>query len=138
MPLSPALVVLIVAVPIDDSRTRIYLRSYQRLVLAPMLSAFVGWLLMRVHRIILREDRRIVESQPRGDSLLASENALLDFDEPVSAFRSWRRQRLEERRRRQLTTTPQGTPQISSKGRSNCTVGAKVSVVRAEELAEEA
>ncbi|MBM4252309.1 MAG: aromatic ring-hydroxylating dioxygenase subunit alpha [Deltaproteobacteria bacterium] len=54
--------------PIDENRTRIYLRTYQALVTWPLLGSALTRLMNQSNRIVFKQDSRIVNSHPAGAS----------------------------------------------------------------------
>ena len=81
--------------PVDDERTKIYLRLYQRMVKAPVLRGLVCAAGNVANGVILHQDRRVVLTQrPKKTELQMGEN-LLRGDKPVLEFRS-RREELKK------------------------------------------
>lgn len=90
--LSPKMLIMIAAVPIDENNTRLYLRSSQGLVTLPVL----GWLLSGfrhlLDRLALWQDREIVFSQTPNSSDNIKDENLLRADQPIALYRKMRKQ----------------------------------------------
>ena len=84
--ISPGFRNFIAFVPVNETCTRYYLRSYLRYrnrVIAPV----IHWLISLSNRLILGQDRRVVVTQPAGSSLQARGEHLLRSDQAIIAFR---------------------------------------------------
>lgn len=80
---------ILVFAPVDAGRTKFYLRTYQSFVTFPVLSGLVTWLLSQTNRLILRQDRAVVETHPAGcTSLCAQEEKLFPSDKGIRHFRA--------------------------------------------------
>jgi phenylpropionate dioxygenase-like ring-hydroxylating dioxygenase large terminal subunit len=86
----PSRYVLLVAfAPVDERRTKMYVRTYQNLVKIPVVSGMLAGLLNQINRFILREDRIAVETHPAElSSHLASSERLFPSDKGIRHFRS--------------------------------------------------
>ena len=82
--------IIVAFVPVDDNHTLFYLRTYQKMIKIPLLRT-VYFMLTRIYnRIILHQDRRVVEThQPQPSSLKMDEN-LIQGDHPVIMYRKKR------------------------------------------------
>jgi phenylpropionate dioxygenase-like ring-hydroxylating dioxygenase large terminal subunit len=87
--------VLAAFVPVDQEHTLLYLRFYQRFVRTPLLRDVVNWLSMPFNRIILRQDRRVVETQQPKRSGFRIGEKLIQGDRPIVEYRRRRAQLLE-------------------------------------------
>jgi phenylpropionate dioxygenase-like ring-hydroxylating dioxygenase large terminal subunit len=82
--------VVIAFVPVDDANTILYLRTYQKMVTLPVARELFLWLTGLYNRIILHQDRRVVEThQPQKTQLQMDEN-LIPGDFPVIQYRKKR------------------------------------------------
>jgi hypothetical protein len=70
-------------------------RFYQRIVRVPGLRELVNWLSLPFNRIILRQDRRVVITEPRASGLRIGE-PLIQADGPIIAYRRRRQQLIDE------------------------------------------
>ena len=78
-------------VPVDETNTRIYLRTYQAHVTVPGLSWVAGKIMAFFNRIVLNQDRRVVLDQRPMNVLQANEERLFPSDEAIRAYRKWLR-----------------------------------------------
>jgi phenylpropionate dioxygenase-like ring-hydroxylating dioxygenase large terminal subunit len=77
-------------VPVDQERTILYLRTYQKLMRLPLLRNAVGSMLVCYSRVIAHQDRRVVVTQePKASGLRIGEN-LIQADHPILAYRQRR------------------------------------------------
>jgi phenylpropionate dioxygenase-like ring-hydroxylating dioxygenase large terminal subunit len=73
--------------PVDDERTVIYVRMYQKFLRLPLLAGLVNRVLSLMNRVILNQDKRVVITQePRRSWLRMGEN-LVQGDLPIVTFR---------------------------------------------------
>lgn len=93
--LGPDMRVVAAFAPVDEARTRIYLRFYQRYVRVPGLRWLVSWLFNRFNRVILHQDRRVVVTQRPARSDLEIGERLVPGDGPIIAYRRRRRELIE-------------------------------------------
>jgi len=78
-------------VPIDEGRMLYYLRAYQRAVRAPGLAWLYGRLQRTLNRWVLRQDSRVVQTIPPGETRLRElGEVLVPSDGPIIAYRRWR------------------------------------------------
>ena len=85
--------IVIAFVPIDEERTIVYLRFYQKFLRMPGLRGLVNLLSLPLNRYILHQDRRVVEGQSPEKSSLKGTEQLVQGDHPVVHYRR-RRQAL--------------------------------------------
>ena len=77
-------------VPVDDNNTIFYLRTYQKMVKVPILTDLYFFATKLFNKIVLHQDRRVVEThQPMETSLKMDEN-LISGDYPVIMYRKMR------------------------------------------------
>lgn len=79
-------------VPVDEGRTRLYLRLYQRHFTVPGLGWAACWAANLFNRYVLWQDKRVVLTQePRvvGDG---EHDVLVASDAPIAAWRRWQKQ----------------------------------------------
>ena len=82
-------------VPVDDENTLMYVRLYQNSVKIPIIRELFNWLSRYGNRVILHQDRRVVQTQlPKASSLKMSE-VLIQGDRPIVEYRK-RRKELQE------------------------------------------
>lgn len=74
-------------VPVNETTTRLYLRSYRRFAKLPMLGHLVGWVMNLSNRYILNQDHDVVMSQLPIDTLKANEEILVGSDSAIRHFR---------------------------------------------------
>jgi phenylpropionate dioxygenase-like ring-hydroxylating dioxygenase large terminal subunit len=77
---------LIAFVPINETTTRYYLRTYRRQRFGP-LALPLDWLMSLGSRYILSQDRRVVVTQTPASSMDASDDRLVAADRAISHFR---------------------------------------------------
>jgi phenylpropionate dioxygenase-like ring-hydroxylating dioxygenase large terminal subunit len=77
-------------VPVDENNTIFYLRTYQKMVKVPLLRDLYFLATKLFNRIVLHQDRQVVEThQPQSTSLKMDEN-LIAGDYPVVLYRKKR------------------------------------------------
>lgn len=82
--------IIVAFVPIDDNHTLFYLRTYQKMVRVPVIKEVYFWLTKIFNRIVLSQDRRVVEThQPQATQLKMNES-LVTGDHPVILYRKRR------------------------------------------------
>ena len=103
--ITPKLRIFAAFAPVDETKTKIYLRLYQRLLPVPVLRKLLEVPMQLFNRIILNQDRRVVSTQRPRKSSLKMEELLIAGDRPI----------VEYRRRRQalLEQVPQKTDSLS-------------------------
>ncbi len=73
-------------VPINEHKTRYYLRVYHQI--GPALTARpLGWLMSQSNRFILNQDRRVVVTQTPASSEDAGDDRLVGADRAINEFR---------------------------------------------------
>jgi phenylpropionate dioxygenase-like ring-hydroxylating dioxygenase large terminal subunit len=75
--------------PIDDHRTEIYLRSYQRFFNVPLVRNVIGLVLNMVNRVVLKQDYGVGMSQNPDTSINVSAETLCGSDKAIVQFRLW-------------------------------------------------
>ncbi|MCX4245011.1 aromatic ring-hydroxylating oxygenase subunit alpha [Paraliomyxa miuraensis] len=78
---------LIAYAPVDDVHTRVYFRSYVQKTAIPGLARLIGMYHNFYSRRILREDLRVVLTQPPGPTAHVHDERLVPADLPVAHFR---------------------------------------------------
>jgi phenylpropionate dioxygenase-like ring-hydroxylating dioxygenase large terminal subunit len=87
--------IVVAFAPIDDNHTRFYLRTYQKMIRIPLLKDVYFLFARLFNRIVLHQDRRVVEThQPQATSLKMDEH-LIPGDYPVILYRKMR-ERMKE------------------------------------------
>lgn len=74
-------------VPVDEARSRLYFRTYVRRLPVPGLAGAVGWVSDRLNKAILRQDTRVVATQPAGHTVGIKGEKLVQADLPIAQFR---------------------------------------------------
>jgi phenylpropionate dioxygenase-like ring-hydroxylating dioxygenase large terminal subunit len=77
-------------VPVDDENTIIYIRYYQRLINIPLIRELFNYLGKVSSIIILRQDKRVVETQLPKKSELRMDEHLIPGDIPIIEYRKHR------------------------------------------------
>ncbi|MBN2797632.1 MAG: aromatic ring-hydroxylating dioxygenase subunit alpha [Deltaproteobacteria bacterium] len=77
-------------VPVDDEHSVVYLRFYQRVLTVPGISALFCWVGKLASVVILRQDKRVVETQEPRRSWLRMGEHLIRGDLPVILYRKRR------------------------------------------------
>lgn len=76
-------------VPVDEERTLLYLRFYQKSLRLPILRELINRLAMPFNLYIAHQDRRVVTSHT-GASALKCDEALISGDHPIIEYRRQR------------------------------------------------
>lgn len=88
--------IVVAFVPVDEENTIVYIRFYQKLMRIPGLQQIFNWLAVPLNKIILHQDRRVVETQlPKKSGLKIGEN-LAQGDYPIILYRRLRQKCLDE------------------------------------------
>lgn len=77
-------------VPVDEENTIIYIRYYQRLVKIPLLKELFNWVGKISSLIILRQDKRVVETQIPAKTEYKMDERLIMGDKPIVEYRKHR------------------------------------------------
>lgn len=77
-------------VPVDEENTVIYIRYYQRLIRIPVLKELFNYLGKVSSLIILRQDKRVVETQIPPKSEFKMKEHLIMGDKPIIEYRKHR------------------------------------------------
>ena len=84
--------------PVDEAHTLFYLRFYQKFLPVPGLKELVTWAAMPYNRLVLHQDRRVVETQqPRPSGLRIGEK-MIQGDRPIIEYRRRREELIEAAR----------------------------------------
>jgi len=86
----PKVLQFLAFVPVDDTSMRYLTRTYQGMVTVPGVDWLLGAISRLANRFVLDQDRRVVESQPRGEVRLRMDERLIPADGPILAYRRWR------------------------------------------------
>lgn len=81
-------------VPIDERRTKMYIRTYQRRLAIPGLAQLLSRFTNVFNRVILKQDARVVMSQPQEPTSEVKDERLVQADLPILQFRKAVRLRL--------------------------------------------
>jgi phenylpropionate dioxygenase-like ring-hydroxylating dioxygenase large terminal subunit len=77
-------------VPVDEENTIIYIRYYQRLIKFPLLKELFNYLGKISSLIILRQDKRVVETQVPKKTEIKMNEKLIMGDKPIVEYRKHR------------------------------------------------
>lgn len=77
-------------VPVDDENTLIYLRNYQKFLKVPLLTPLVNYLMKLSNIVILRQDKRVVETQLPMKAEYKMDERLIIGDKPIAEYRKRR------------------------------------------------
>jgi len=89
------ILILAYFIPVDDERSIIALRFYNKITGVKVIDKIIAWLGSRANKVIERQDKRIVITQlPKASSLRMNEN-LVSADMPIIEYRS-RREKLNQ------------------------------------------
>ena len=94
--IGPDVRVLAAFVPVDEDRTLLYLRFYQRFLRLPLIGALVSKLAMPFNVYIAHQDRVVVETQFPRRSQLRSAEKLIQADQPIIAYRRRREELIQQ------------------------------------------
>jgi phenylpropionate dioxygenase-like ring-hydroxylating dioxygenase large terminal subunit len=78
--------------PIDDSHTRIYLRTYQSIMKMPLVGHLLANIFQLGNKVILHQDRRVVICQRPIKSVSQMDENLIQADLPIIEFRRKRKE----------------------------------------------
>lgn len=78
---------LMAFVPIDETHTRLYSRTYMRPLLIPGLATALSALMNVFNRRVLAQDMRVVATQPPGPTVDIHDERLVQADLPIAQFR---------------------------------------------------
>ena len=82
--------IVVAFVPVDENNTIFYLRTYQKMVTLPVMKNIYFAMTTLFNRIVLHQDRRVVEThQPQATQLKMDEN-LISGDYPIILYRKKR------------------------------------------------
>ncbi len=79
--------IILAFAPIDDENTLMYIRTYQRVVKAPIARDLFNWLGALGNLVIERQDKRVVITQRPKRSALRIGETLIPGDGPIVAYR---------------------------------------------------
>jgi len=85
---------MIAFVPIEEGRTRIYVRTYQRRLVIPGVAQLLSWLSNVFNRVILGQDLRVVRWQPQRSTHDVKDERLVQSDLAIARFRKHLRRHL--------------------------------------------
>jgi phenylpropionate dioxygenase-like ring-hydroxylating dioxygenase large terminal subunit len=77
-------------VPVDEENSIIYIRYYQKMVKLPILKEIFNYIGKVSSIIILRQDKRVVETQIPKKSILKMDELLIMGDKPIIEYRKRR------------------------------------------------
>jgi len=79
-------------VPVDEEHTLVYIRYYQRATRLPLVRQLFNWLGKVASIVILRQDKRVVQTQLPKKSSLKMDEKLVAGDAPIVEYRKRREQ----------------------------------------------
>jgi phenylpropionate dioxygenase-like ring-hydroxylating dioxygenase large terminal subunit len=79
-------------VPVDEENSIIYIRYYQRLIKIPLLRELMNYIGKISSIIILRQDKRVVETQLPKKSENGMREILIMGDKPIIEYRKYRQE----------------------------------------------
>ena len=83
-------------VPVDDENSIVYIRYYQKMVNVPVLCELFNYIGKISSIVILRQDKRVVETQlPKKSEFLMDERLIMG-DKPIIEYRKHRQELIEE------------------------------------------
>ena len=85
---------MIAFVPIEEGRSRMYVRTYQRRLAIPGVAQLLSWLTNALNRVILGQDLRVVKWQPQRSTHEVKGERLVQSDLAIAQFRKHLRRRL--------------------------------------------
>jgi phenylpropionate dioxygenase-like ring-hydroxylating dioxygenase large terminal subunit len=83
-------------VPVDDENTIVIIRYYQKMFMIPLVKQLVNLIGVWASIIILRQDKRVVETQLPRKSALKMDERLIMGDKPIIEYRKHREELMEE------------------------------------------
>lgn len=83
-------------VPIDEENSLVYVRSYVKLTKVKFIDKLIASLSLPFNRIVLHQDRRVVETQMPKKSMLHMNENLVQGDLPLIAYRRRREELLRQ------------------------------------------
>lgn len=82
-------------VPVDEENSIIYIRYYQKMVKIPVLKEIFNFIGKVSSIVILRQDKRVVETEIPKKSGLKMDELLLAGDRPIIEYRKHRNELIE-------------------------------------------
>jgi len=93
--ISDKIMILAYFVPVDDEKTVIALRFYNKITPFKPVNKIIAWLGSRANKVVERQDKRIVETQlPKASSKVMKEN-LVAADLPIIEYRTKRQELID-------------------------------------------
>jgi len=86
-------------VPVDETHTKLYMRLFQRVITVPGLGWLLSWAMNMTNRVILNQDRRVVEASLPPRPTPDVREMLVPTDAPVIAYRRLLTREAKARRR---------------------------------------
>jgi phenylpropionate dioxygenase-like ring-hydroxylating dioxygenase large terminal subunit len=83
-------------VPVDEENSIVYIRYYQRLIRVPLLKELFNFIGKVSSIIILRQDKRVVETQLPKKSAVKMDERLIMGDKPIIEYRKHRQELIDE------------------------------------------
>ncbi len=82
--------IVVAFVPVDDNNTLFYLRTYQSMIKLPLLRNIYFAATNLLNRIVLHQDRRVVQTHQPVPSALKMDEHLVQGDNPIIQYRKMR------------------------------------------------
>ncbi len=83
-------------VPVDDENSIVYIRYYQKMIRIPILRGLFNYIGKISSIVILRQDKRVVETQLPKKSEFKMNERLIMGDKPIIEYRKHRHELIEE------------------------------------------
>jgi phenylpropionate dioxygenase-like ring-hydroxylating dioxygenase large terminal subunit len=90
--------VVIAFAPVDETRTWLYLRAYQKIMTLPLLRDAFGYLLLPFNLYVAHQDRRVVNTHEPPASALRMGEQLIRGDRPIIEYRRRRQELMDAAR----------------------------------------
>jgi len=88
--ISPKIRTFAAFVPVDEENTIVIIRYYQKMFMIPLIRQFVNLIGIWASIIILRQDKRVVETQLPKRSMMRMDERLIMGDKPIVEYRKHR------------------------------------------------
>jgi phenylpropionate dioxygenase-like ring-hydroxylating dioxygenase large terminal subunit len=83
-------------VPVDEENTIVIIRYYQKMVMIPLLKQLINLIGIWTSIIILRQDKRVVQTQLPKKSMMKMDERLIMGDKPIVEYRKHREELIED------------------------------------------
>jgi len=83
-------------VPVDEENSLVYVRSYVKVTKFKFINKLIAKLSIPFNRIVLHQDRRVVETQIPKKTMLKMDENLVQGDLPIIEYRKRREELLKQ------------------------------------------